>query len=372
MASILSALSFYAMQAVQVTFPGQNQNLSQSLDVPANPLTPMGGAILVVGDRNFQSTLLAKLKHLAAYAFNVASSPREALNLIQSQQPDVLILEARQAGNLELCHQLKQQLNLAWIYCILINETPQNQSEEILPEWNWELAYRTAALEGGADAYLTLLSPQETGNLSSEAGLNLHNYLLQMQIQAGIARVQIYRNLMRTNDFLSAIALADPLTELSNRRALDWELPRQIQAARTHCAALSLLILDIDYFKSINDNYGHLIGDRLLQLFAARLQQNLRSQDTSFRYGGEEFIIILGNTNLQEAQLVAHRLNRLIANQAFAIDKDLTINMTTSIGVASLQPGDDANGFSLIDRADQNLLQAKCSGRNRVVVGEND
>jgi two-component system, cell cycle response regulator len=368
MASFLPALSFYAMQAVQVTFPGH----AQSLHLPAEPLTPMGRSIVIVGDPNFQSTLLERLKHLVNYGLNFASSPQEAIPLIESQQPDVLIVQARQAGNLELCHQLKQQTNLAWIYCILINDPPQNQSEEILPEWNWELAYRTAALEGGADAYLTLPPPQKSGDLSSEAGLNLHNYLLQMQIQAGIERVQIYRNLMRTNDLLSAIALADPLTELSNRRALDWELPRQIQAARYRCAALSLLILDIDFFKSVNDTYGHVVGDRLLQLFATCLRQNLRSQDASFRYGGEEFVVILGKTNLQEAQLVANRLNALIANQAFGIDNNIALKITTSIGIASLQPGDDTNGFSLIERADRNLLQAKFSGRNRVVGGEND
>jgi two-component system, cell cycle response regulator len=229
MASFLSALSFGIMQAVQVTFPGHSQSHSPSLHLAAEPLTRVGGCILVVGDLNFQSTLLARLKHLVAYAINVASSAQEAMHIIEAEQPDVAIVQAKQVGNLELFHQIKQQANLAWIYCILINDPAQNQSE---------LAYRTAALEGGADAYLTLPSSQESRDLTSEVGLNLHNYLLQMQIQVGIGRVQIYRNLIRTNNLLSAIALADPLTELNNRRALDGELPRQIQLARHHCSAL--------------------------------------------------------------------------------------------------------------------------------------
>lgn len=329
----------------------------------------MDGSILVVGGNDFQTTILDRLETLPACDVDVAYTPKEAQHLIQAQQPDVLILEASLVGNLDLCRQIKQQTSLAWIYCIVIADQPENQSEEIVPGWNWELAYRTAALEGGADAFL-LLSLEKTEDVLSLSGWKLQNHLLQAQIQTGIRRVQIYRSMMRTNDLLSAIALSDPLTELSNRRALDWELPRQIQNARHRATPLSLLILDIDYFKSVNDTYGHLTGDRLLQLLSARLRHNLRFQDTPFRYGGEEFVIILSNTTLEEAQAVANRLNSLIGKQPFAIDANLALPVTVSIGVATLQPTDDANGVSLINRADQNLLKAKTSGRNQVVAGE--
>ncbi len=329
----------------------------------------MDGSILVVGGNDFQATILDRLETLPACDVDVASTPKEAQHLIQAQQPDVLILQASLVGNLDLCRQLKQQTSLAWIYCILIADQPETQSEEIVPGWNWELACRTAALEGGADAFL-LLALQELEDLQSKTGWKLQNHLLQTQIRTGIARVQIYRNMMRTNDLLSAIALSDPLTELSNRRALDWELPRQIQNARHRTTPLSLLVLDIDYFKSVNDTYGHLTGDRLLQLLSARLRHNLRFQDTPFRYGGEEFVIVLSNTNLEEAEGVAHRLNNLIGKQPFAIDANLALPVTVSIGVATLQPTDDANGVSLINRADQNLLKAKTSGRNQVVAAE--
>jgi two-component system, cell cycle response regulator len=107
-------------------------------------------------------------------------------------------------------------------------------------------------------------------------------------------------------------------------------------------------------------------------MFAAHLQQNLRFQDTLFRYGGEEFVIILDNTNIHDAKLVANRLNNLVANEAFAIENNISLQITTSIGIASLKPSDDTNGLSLIHRADQNLLKAKSSGRNRVVGGKND
>lgn len=362
---LLFGSPLYVLPAVKVISPDRGQIVY----LPTERLTPMDASIIVVGGNDFQTTILDRLENLTAYDIDVASSPKEAQHLIQAQQPDVLILQASLVGNLELCRQIKQQTSLAWIYCILIADQPQNPMEEILPGWNWELAYRTAALEGGADAFL-LLSLQKTEDVLSTTGWKLQNNLLQAQIKTGIKRVQIYRNMMRTNDLLSAIALSDPLTELSNRRALDWELPRQIQNARNRDTPLSLLVLDIDYFKSVNDTYGHLVGDRLLQLLSARLRHNLRFQDTPFRYGGEEFVIILSNTTLEEAQRVAHRLNSLIGSQPFAIEANLVLPITASIGVASLKPTDDANGVSLINRADQNLLKAKVSGRNRVVAGE--
>lgn len=343
---------------------------THELNVPTQFPTPMDASILIVGSDEFQTTLLERLQYLAACTLEVASSPNEALTLIQARQPDVVILQANQVGSLDLCRQLKQQISLAWIYCILIAEQPQNAIEEILPGWNWDLGFRAAALEGGADAYLWLLTDRGSGDISWEAGLTMQNHLLQAQIQAGIKRVQLYRNLMRTNDVLSAIALADPLTELSNRRALDWELPRQIQNARSRSTPLSLLILDVDYFKSINDTHGHLVGDRVLQLLSARLRHNLRFQDTPFRYGGEEFVIILSNTSLQEARVVALRLNRLIGNQCFTIDNNLALSITVSIGIGSLQANDDANGISLLNRADRNLLRAKSNGRNQVIWEE--
>jgi two-component system cell cycle response regulator len=191
--------------------------------------------------------------------------------------------------------------------------------------------------------------------------------MLRSQIIAGLRMVTTHRELMRTNDILSAIALSDPLTELNNRRALDWELPRQVQNARSRSEDLSVLMLDVDHFKTVNDTYGHQVGDRALQLIASRLRHNLRFRDTLFRYGGEEFVIILGCTEKQESLLVAHRLCRLIGDQPFTIDETLDLTITISAGVASLQPRDDPRGISLLKRADSNLLRAKSTGRNRVV-----
>lgn len=326
----------------------------------------MDASILLVGGDDFLSALLDRIHHLVSGTVEVASSPSEAVPLIQAQQPDLVILQGNQPGGLELCYELKDQAKLAWIYCILL-DVPAQMLDEVWQDRSWEMESKIEALEGGADAYLWLPKHNLYGKPLDTVELARQNRLLRSQILAGLRSVKNHRELMRTNDILSAIALSDPLTELNNRRALDWELPRQLQNSRNRSEALSLVMLDIDYFKRINDTYGHPIGDRALQLVSSRLRHNLRFRDTLFRYGGEEFVIILSNTDQNEALLVAQRLCRLIGEQLFNIEAGLDLNITISAGTATLEASDDARGMSLLRRADQNLLKAKSSGRNRAI-----
>ncbi|MBF2027247.1 MAG: diguanylate cyclase [Oscillatoriales cyanobacterium C42_A2020_001] len=328
----------------------------------------MDASILLVGGDDFLSTLLDRIHNLVNCTTEVAYSPSEAVPLIQAQQPDLIILQGNQPGGLELCCELKDQAKLAWIYCILL-DIPSQKLEEVWQEYDWEVESRIEALEGGADAYLWLPRHDPHGKELGKEVLAKQDRLLRSQIFAGLRTVKNHRELMRTNDILSAIALSDPLTELNNRRALDWELPRQLQNARNRSETLSLVMLDVDYFKRINDTYGHPVGDRALQLVSSRLRHNLRFRDTLFRYGGEEFVIILSNTDQNEALLVSRRLCRLISEQAFSIEEGLELNITISAGTATLESSDDPKGMSLLRRADQNLLRAKSSGRNRVVGG---
>lgn len=326
----------------------------------------MDASVLVVGNEKFLTTFINQIHNIMSGTVEASSELDEVIPLIQTKQPAVLILQATQTSTLELCHQIKKQTHLGWTYCILVNDQSERTGVGILSDSSRELADCAEALEKGADAYLhmTLEGTRDSATALAEVRL------LKAQIQAGLRGVQFHRKLMQTNDVLSTMALADPLTELSNRRALEWDLPRQIQNARTQSTPLSLIMLDVDYFKSVNDNYGHQVGDRVLQLLAARLQHNLRVQDTLFRYGGEEFAIILSQTDSQEAEIVARRLRRLVSDQPFNIDGTLLLEMTMSLGLASLSPKDDAKGESLLRRADFNLLYAKSSGRNQVFSNE--
>lgn len=318
----------------------------------------MDASILLIGGEKFRHSLLDWIQKTATLTVEGAADPFEAMPLILAQQPDLLLIQRTQPDSLELCRQVKAQSRLAWIYCIVVDDLPVSEQEDS------SIALKAETLEAGADAYLTFPEQMIGGGALQMA---LRRRLFQAQIQVGLRQVQNHRELMRTNDVLSAIALSDPLTSLNNRRAFEWELPRQIQNARSRSTPISLIMLDVDFFKAINDTYGHLAGDQVLKFLAARLRHNLRIYDTPFRYGGEEFVVILSNTDRQEAFLIANRLCQLISEQPYTIDGTLELTVTISAGTATLGPEDDAKGLSLLHRADQCLLEAKSQGRNRVV-----
>lgn len=327
----------------------------------------MDASILLVGGEQFRHSLMHLVRETAALTVEVAVDPLEAMPLVLAQQPDLLLIQASQADGLDLCRQVKAQGRLAWVYCVMLND--QAEAMDVLEKTRVE----AEALEAGADAYLLFLSkpnslhPSEVCPDPDARRRELFCRLLQAQIRAGLRQVQTHRELMRTNDILSAIALSDPLTSLNNRRAFEWELPRQIQNARSRGIPISLIMLDVDFFKTINDTYGHLAGDQVLKFLAARLRHNLRIYDTPFRYGGEEFVVVLSNTDTPEAMMIANRICQLISEQPFAVDETIDLTVTVSAGTATLTPDDDVKGVSLLQRADQCLLQAKAQGRNQVV-----
>lgn len=162
-----------------------------------------------------------------------------------------------------------------------------------------------------------------------------------------------------------ARAQKDPLTGLYNRAALDESLAREISLAHRHATALALVILDIDHFKRVNDRFGHCCGDDALRAVVERARQCARNTDMLFRYGGEEFVLLLHNTDQHGAQLLAERLGKMIARTEISC-KGEAVSVTISAGVASLSDGDDA--AALFARADAALYAAKRAGRNRVAT----
>jgi len=162
-------------------------------------------------------------------------------------------------------------------------------------------------------------------------------------------------------------ALEDKLTGLNNRGAFDTSLKREIDLAHRQHTPMSLIVLDIDYFKAVNDTYGHSSGDLALQSLAKSITDTMRLSDIAFRYGGEEFTLILSNTDEQAASLVAERL-RIACSQLSCNDGQRTFGFTISLGVAQLNQGE--NGVALFDRADHALYQAKKSGRNQTLCAQ--
>ncbi|MBD0384966.1 MAG: diguanylate cyclase [Nostoc sp. C3-bin3] len=326
----------------------------------------MNISILVFGKNNFIATLPDQIRYATAFSVEVIDNLNQAVSRIQMTPPDIILVQASLDGSMELCSLLKDQTKLSWIYCILFEDRSQQLTDRTKYGWQRELEMSAAALKQGADAYIWHLIEEKTEHNLAE--LSANHGLILAQLTVGLRKAQKYRDLVQTNDILSAIALSDSLTELNNRRALEWDLPRQIKKAKTQKNSLSLIILDVDHFKKVNDTHGHLVGDRILHLLCQRLRHNLRCQDTAFRYGGEEFVILLANTTDEEALLVARRLNQVVSDKPFSLSNKLTINITISLGTASLKADDDDQGVSLLHRADQCLLQAKTAGRNRVIA----
>lgn len=327
----------------------------------------MDASILIAGSQTFLAAFVKRISDLLVGNVESVTHFQQVIPRLQNRLPHILLLQANLEGSLSLCQEIRQQSELSGLYCLLVDSCFYSLDGLSLDDRANFMMLGSEALEAGADAYLPLplLKAEKTPLLESE--IELQNRLLKAQILAGLRYSQTYRQLLRTNDLLSTIALCDPLTEINNRRALDWDLPRQIQNSRQRNLSFSLIILDIDHFKGINDNHGHLIGDRILKLAAGRLSHNLRFQDTLFRYGGEEFVITLNNTPPQEAHQVADRLCHLLQAQPFSIHAHLSLQITASFGIATLKASDDPKGISLLERADQCLLKAKAAGRNQVV-----
>ena len=173
------------------------------------------------------------------------------------------------------------------------------------------------------------------------------------------------------NERLTHIGLTDPLTKVSNRRYVEQRTLEEIGRARRQCYGLACMYLDIDFFKKINDEYGHQAGDDVLCEVAQRIKAELRLSDTLGRFGGEEFVVLLINANVQDAMQVAERIRKSIAGKAFDLSEAGSCNCTISIGVTTVaeqhNEGEALNvARDMINRADRALYDAKRSGRDRV------
>ena len=170
---------------------------------------------------------------------------------------------------------------------------------------------------------------------------------------------------------LKRTGLTDPLTRINNRRFFDQRLAEEVSRAHRNEEPISCLFFDVDYFKKINDQYGHQAGDQVLAEVAALIQIQMRTSDVLARYGGEEFAALLSNTTTTKAMEIADRIRKNIADNIFKLGPSLSIRVTLSIGVATLISDGDKNNLKtyaswLVGYADRALLQAKENGRNRV------
>jgi diguanylate cyclase (GGDEF)-like protein len=212
-------------------------------------------------------------------------------------------------------------------------------------------------------------------DLQSTNGLRVGGKAVQRKVLRGGERLLVGQTLFRLerrDSFdmayyarLQEMALSDPLTGLGNRLALDQELERQEAERLRYARRYSLILIDLDHFKRINDQRGHAAGDRVLRQVAAVMLSLLRDPDRAYRYGGEEFVAVLTETTVDGARVVAERIRREVERLTFPQEPRPIPKVTVSIGVAQAF-GEDEEGA--LPRADRALYQAKRQGRNRVCV----
>jgi two-component system cell cycle response regulator len=222
---------------------------------------------------------------------------------------------------------------------------------------------------------LAVLDPDDRPRMVKALDIGVNDVLsrpIDPQELSARARTQIkrkrYTDYLRNNlDQSLEMAVTDQLTGLHNRRYMAGQLGALVSRAAKGGEPVAALMVDIDHFKRINDSYGHDVGDEVLQDFALRLATNVRAIDLACRYGGEEFVVIMPETSMEAAEMVAERLRNHVAGSPFRVAKGQELlSVTISVGVAVTLPGEDSPD-ALLKRADAAVYEAKAAGRNVVV-----
>jgi two-component system cell cycle response regulator len=315
---------------------------SMGLIDPAQTLTDNNpsGRILIIEDRPesvawFTSALTPANEVVGADSFE------EALVRVRGGDFDLIVVSLGLRGfdGLRLCSQLRS--------------LPEGRNVPILVlVSDGDKRKLNQALEMGVNDYLT--RPVDKNELIARVRTQL--------------RKKNYQDRLRHNVQLSLeMAITDQLTGLHNRRYMARHLDNLILNAQKSGKPLAFLIMDIDHFKSVNDTHGHDIGDEVLREFANRISANIRGIDLACRYGGEEFVVVMPDTDIDFACTIAERLRKSVESTPIDISRAPDkLNVTISIGIAASQ-GEGDNAEKLLHRADQALYRAKREGRNRVI-----
>jgi two-component system, cell cycle response regulator len=223
---------------------------------------------------------------------------------------------------------------------------------------------------------LAIADAEDNARLMRGLEIGVNDYLIrpvdQNELLARV-RTQVkkkrYAEKLRDNVQMSIeAAITDALTGLHNRRYMEIHLGTLVEQAGARSRPLSVLVLDIDFFKAINDSYGHSAGDDVLKEFSRRLKKAVRGIDLACRFGGEEFVVVMPDTSIAMATVVAERLRKRIAGEPFRISQNTrAVQATISIGIAAMRSIEDRPS-DIIRRADEALYRAKRQGRNRVVA----
>lgn len=298
--------------------------------------------ILVAEDENISRRRLEKFLEGMDYEFISCKDGLDAWKVIQSENaPNLLILDWMMSGmnGIEICRKVRELAREPYTYILLL--TSKSEAEDII-----------SGMEAGADDYITKPFNQNE---------------LRVRLNAGRRILEMNKKLLDVRDVLRKKAIYDDLTGLYNRHYMVEILEKEYARALRYQTDLSCLLIDIDYFKVVNDTFGHIFGDLILREFSARLKREARKHDFIFRYGGEEFMMLLPNTGVDGAQRVAEKIRSVCESKMYEDGANLTI-ATVSIGIASVKQHQPFGSKELIAFADKALYRSKTEGRNRVNV----
>jgi two-component system cell cycle response regulator len=313
----------------------------QNAEAEAIAETGKAGRILVVDDRPSSFERLSAML-TAEHSVDIESNPNDALFHAAENNYDLICVSLALDGfdALRLCSQLRS-LERTRNLPVLAIADPEDHPRMV------------RGLEIGVNDFL--MRPIDRNELLARARTQV--------------RKKRYTERLRDNVQQSIeMAITDALTGLYNRRYMESHLSSLVDQAASRGKPLTALVMDIDYFKSVNDTHGHDAGDDVLREFATRIRKSIRGIDLACRFGGEEFVIIMPETDMAVATIVAERLRRRIASEPFPIHQGSgALDVTISIGIATLDAADDT-AATILKRADQALYRAKRTGRNRVVA----
>ncbi len=318
--------------------------------------TPDKPTILVVEDNHIQAEITRDFLEKSNYGVLTASNGRSAIKTIKNEPVDLILLDLLLpdlSGN-EICRWLKQDDKSKGIPVIMLTAMDS-------------VTDKVAGLEAGADDYLP--KPYSEIELNARIYAALRTKALRKEIERKnnelIRKNKLMEDLLHKVQMLS---VTDPLTELYNRRFLEESITKELRRRTRFGSPFAILMIDLDRFKSVNDEYGHKIGDSVLVELARRLKRALRELDVLARWGGEEFMALLPGTDKEGALLCARRLLETVSERKFEhLDRPITI----SVGIC--QAGSKTDTIEkLINSADSALYRAKENGRNRMEICSDD
>lgn len=299
--------------------------------------------ILLVEDNPTSRKMLEKILVKEGFAVTVAENGKEALALFRERFFPIVLTDwlMPEMEGPDLCKAIRNEKSKGYVYIVLL--TAKDSKNDTI-----------SGLESGVDDYLT--KPVDHAELIA-------------RLKNGLRILDLEKSLKEANEEIRILSITDSLTGIYNRGYLSERLPQEIKRSIRYKRSLSLILCDIDHFKSVNDNFGHLAGDTILKGFVDCLTASIRDQiDWTARYGGEEFLLVLPETDFLGARHLAERLRVVVSDKCYTIDGK-EIRITASFGVSGFSPDMHIKNLSVDDmlkHVDNYLYKAKNGGRNRV------